>query len=139
MKKTLTLIIPALALLFGGCASIVEGQNQPVSVRAIHEGKNVSGAECEIMNDEGTWYITTPGSAVINRSAREITIICRKEGYADGIMIAKSSVKGMAFGNLLFGGIIGVGVDAVSGAAFDYPALIVVKMGEKVIVGDEDK
>jgi hypothetical protein len=34
----------------------------------------------------------------------------------------------MAFGNILFGGLIGVGVDMSTGAAYDYPALITVPM-----------
>ncbi len=34
----------------------------------------------------------------------------------------------MAFGNILFGGIIGGAVDAGSGAAYDYPANIVVHL-----------
>lgn len=36
----------------------------------------------------------------------------------------------MAFGNILFGGVIGAAVDAGSGAAYDYPTLISVIMGE---------
>jgi len=30
----------------------------------------------------------------------------------------------MAAGNIVFGGLIGVGVDIATGAAYDYPALI---------------
>src|SRR6478609_7378453 len=30
----------------------------------------------------------------------------------------------MAFGNILFGGVIGVGVDVATGAAYDYPDVI---------------
>jgi hypothetical protein len=36
----------------------------------------------------------------------------------------------MAFGNILFGGFIGAGVDMSTGAAYDYPDLIHVAMGE---------
>lgn len=34
----------------------------------------------------------------------------------------------MAAGNILFGGLIGVGIDVATGAAFDYPTLITVPM-----------
>ena len=34
----------------------------------------------------------------------------------------------MAFGNILIGGVIGVGVDVATGAAYDYPDLITVQM-----------
>jgi len=36
----------------------------------------------------------------------------------------------MAFGNIIFGGVIGAGVDISTGAAYDYPSLITVMMGK---------
>ena len=36
----------------------------------------------------------------------------------------------MAFGNILFGGVIGAGVDIATGAAYDYPELIVVEVDQ---------
>ncbi|WP_139217284.1 hypothetical protein [Collimonas sp. OK607] len=55
---------------------------------------------------------------------------CEKENIKPGLVNIKSSVKGMTFGNILVGGLIGVAVDQSSGAAFDYPAAIMVLMGE---------
>jgi hypothetical protein len=40
--------------------------------------------------------------------------------------IVKSKTKGMSFGNVLAGVIIGAGVDMGDGAAYDYPTEIVV-------------
>jgi hypothetical protein len=39
-----------------------------------------------------------------------------------------SHVRGLAFGNILIGGAIGVAVDAGNGSAFDYPDLITIEM-----------
>jgi hypothetical protein len=47
----------------------------------------------------------------------------------------KSSTKAMAFGNILFGGVIGAGVDVATGAAYDYPTLITVVMGKSSAIG----
>jgi hypothetical protein len=47
---------------------------------------------------------------------------------------AKSSTKGMAFGNILFGGVIGAGVDTATGAAYDYPVLITVQLGSTTTI-----
>ena len=44
--------------------------------------------------------------------------------------MVKSSTKGMAFGNILLGGFIGAGVDMSTGAAYDYPDILVVDMGK---------
>ena len=49
-----------------------------------------------------------------------------------GTVAVKSSTKAMAFGNVLFGGVIGVGVDTVSGAAYDYPNVVTVQMGRNL-------
>jgi hypothetical protein len=37
----------------------------------------------------------------------------------------------MAFGNIIFGGIIGAGIDMGNGSAYDYPNLITVSMASK--------
>jgi hypothetical protein len=38
----------------------------------------------------------------------------------------------MMAGNILFGGFIGAGVDAASGAAYDYPVLLQIMMSDTV-------
>lgn len=113
-----------------GCASIVNGSNQVVSVEAIHKGLQVTGATCQLVNPKGTFYVTTPGTVTVQRAYDDMNIKCEKDGMQPGMVAAKSSTKGMAFGNILFGGVIGAAVDAGSGAAYDYPTLIRVVMGE---------
>ncbi len=89
------------------------------------------GAFCELSNDDGAWMVTTLGTVSVDRSSQNLQIICKKEGMTDGIFSVESKTKNMAWGNILFGGIIGAGVDVGNGAAFDYPSLIVIKM-EKI-------
>lgn len=55
---------------------------------------------------------------------------CELKGYGSGSVSSKSSTKGMAAGNIIFGGIIGGGVDMATGAAYDYPSEIVVQLKE---------
>lgn len=117
-----------------GCASIVNGQNQSLSVEARSDGVSVTGAACTLANDKGTWLLTTPGSVVVQRSFAELSVKCEKPPMEPGLAVAKSGVKGMAFGNILFGGIIGAGVDMATGAAYDYAGLITVHMGKMTLV-----
>lgn len=119
-----------VSLCFGGCASIVSGQNQSLSVTTKNNGGDVTGAKCSLTNDKGTWYTTSPGSVTVRRSFNDLAVNCAMDGYDAGIVMAKSSTKGMAFGNILFGGIIGAGVDVSTGAAYDYPEVINVDMGK---------
>lgn len=123
------LALGIIAPLFTGCASIVSGQNQSLSVETLQAGKPLSGANCKLDNDKGSWFVTTPGSVTVRRSGDALNLRCEKEGSEPGAVAVPSATKGMAFGNILFGGFIGGAVDISSGAAFDYPVLIQVPMG----------
>jgi hypothetical protein len=123
--------LAAIALIaLSGCASIVNGQTQVLSVKTLVQGGEVPKADCTLLNNKGTWYVTTPGTVSVHRSFQDLHVTCKGDGMDPGTMTVKSSTKAMAFGNILFGGIIGVGVDTGTGAAYDYPQLISVEMGQ---------
>ena len=77
-------------------------------------------------NAAGTWFVIAPGTANVQRHSSDLHVSCDLEGYESGIAVFKSTLKGMAFGNIVFGGIIGAGVDHVTGAAYQYPPLVTV-------------
>lgn len=118
----------ALAIMLtGGCAAIVGGMNQPVSVDArTPDGQTIAGANCTLQNAKGVWYITTPGTLMVHRAYGDLSISCKKSGQTVGSSVASSSTRGWIFGNILFGGLIGIGVDIGTGAGYDYPTLITV-------------
>lgn len=123
MKRHL-LALALAAIGLPGCASIVSGQNQSVSVIT----PPIDGAKCKLTNDKGEWYLAeTPGSVTVRRAYGALTVACDKNDYK-GLTTVESSTKGMAFGNVLFGGVIGAGVDVGTGAAYDYPTTITVPM-----------
>lgn len=125
MKKLSLLPVMALLMMATGCASIVNGKNQSVSVSTAP----VQGATCSLENNKGKWYIpSTPSSVTVERSYRDLQINCDKKGYREGTKKVASATKGMAFGNILFGGVIGAGVDMADGAAYDYPSDIQVPL-----------
>jgi hypothetical protein len=129
--NTLKLIFMAFALLLGGCASITGNTNQNVSVQTKEPtGVEVIGANCELTNSKGKWFIVTPGTVGIHRSNDDIQILCRKDGYEPGRNGFVSDTKGMMFGNIIFGGGIGAIVDHSSGAAYEYPSLFQVLMSK---------
>lgn len=88
------------------------------------------GATCTLTNNKGTWYVTTPGSTTVQRSFEDLGVTCTKQDHVQATVAVKSTTKGMAFGNILFGGVIGVGVDVATGAAYDYPTVISVALGQ---------
>ena len=129
MKK----ILSSISLLFvaaalTSCASIVNGNQQSVSVKT----GEIQGATCTLKNNKGIWYVNnTPGSVTVHRSYDALDVSCEKKGYGFGDEKVASKTKAMAFGNALFGGVIGAGVDMADGAAYDYPTIIDVPMGRK--------
>lgn len=126
----------AIASLIGlsACASIADGKSQTLSVTS-----DPSEAKCSLTNDKGVWYVPeTPGSVTVNRSVQDIRVECKKAAESGAASVA-STTKGMAFGNILFGGIVGVAIDRSNGSGFDYPPQIHVPMkkgGTFVQIGD---
>jgi len=66
----------------------------------------------------------TPGSIPVEKSTKDLSVICDKPGYQPSAGALASTFQAMTFGNILFGGLIGVAVDAGSGAMNEYPTLI---------------
>ena len=114
------LLAVLVIVILPGCASIVTGHNESVSVQT----PACEGSTCTLTNDKGTWYVKAPGSVTVHRAYGDLTITCTKDGYPSAVSSVSSSTKGMAFGNILFGGVIGAGVDIGTGAAYDYPVVI---------------
>jgi hypothetical protein len=135
LRASLLVAFVASASTLTGCASIVSGTSQVVSVETLHSSGPVSGATCKLENDKGVYYVTTPGTVTIHRAYGDLSVKCEKAGFEPGLATVKSSTKGMMAGNIVFGGFIGAGVDAASGAAYDYPALFQVMMGQQSLLG----
>jgi len=124
-RKTAPLLCIILGLSMGGCATIIEGTDQPIGLMTTP-----AGATCDLSR-EGKVFAQispTPGQIVVEKTKHDILIECRKEGYQRAQVIAKSTFSGTTFGNILAGGIIGVVVDASSGANNEYPESIDIKM-----------
>lgn len=129
MRTLLSVMLLCIAALSTGCASIVTGHNQSLSVETRSKGEAVSGSACTLQNNKGTWFVTAPGSVTVNRSYGDLSVSCTHENQEPGSAIVRSSTKAMAFGNILFGGVVGAAVDVGTGAAYDYPSLISVEFG----------
>lgn len=72
--------------------------------------------------------LTTPGTITLSKGSASLPIQCAKECYVTGTGVIPSNAEAMAAGNVIFGGVIGLGVDAVSGALNKYPDQITVAM-----------
>ena len=117
-------LIPAALAILSGCASIVSDSQYPVSVITTP-----AGATFEVRNRAGNVIHsgTTPGSVTLKSGAgyfkgETYTIAFRKEGFADQQTTLNSSLDGWYWGNIIFGGLIGMlAVDPATGAMYKLP------------------
>ena len=65
---------------------------------------------------------------MIKRSSKRQMVRYELEGYRTETFRLGKSVSGMTFGNIIFGGLIGAGVDIASGKATNYEDSVHVKM-----------
>jgi hypothetical protein len=115
--KTQVLVIAATCVLLGGCASIMKGSSQSVGITT----PPVTGATCNLTSKEGSWQVVSPGAVTVSRSKQDMQVRCTKEGYQEAVAVIPSNFEGWTVGNLIFGGIVGVGIDAATGAMNEYP------------------
>lgn len=115
--KTLAAAMSALALT--GCASIISGTTDQVSLNSTP-----AGADFEIA-DENRLLVhsgRTPSTVTLPKSdgyfdAQEYTVKFTKPGYEDQTATIGAGLNGWYIGNLLFGGLIGMlAVDPATGA-----------------------
>jgi hypothetical protein len=115
MRKSLKYIAFAFAL--GGCATVVRGTTQQIAVNT----PGVSGAMCTLTSSAiGSRIVSTPATVTVEKGRENISVRCTAECYSDGVGIVASSVEGTTAGNLILGGVVGLGVDAASGAINSY-------------------
>lgn len=130
----------AMILVMTGCASITSEKTQPLAITTHSEdGKLVEHAKCSLKNDKGSWEVETPGTVTVHRSAEDLIVDCKKDGMTDGLARGVSRAAGGMWGNIVFGGGIGAVIDHNTGAGYNYPDDIPVKMGESVIVDRRDE
>ncbi len=106
----------AFTLVLAGCATIVKGTTQTVFV----DTPGYAGAQCTLTSTSwGTRIMQTPGSIKLEKASANVSVQCVKGCFKGGGIIA-SNTEAMTAGNILLGGVIGLGVDAASGAMNRY-------------------
>jgi hypothetical protein len=108
----------ALGFALSGCASVIEGTSQLITVNT-----NPSGADCSLnRNPEGVIgrVSGTPSGVTIRKTKYDITIKCTKAGYQEATYLNHSGAAGATFGNIVLGGGIGWAVDSASGSDNKY-------------------
>lgn len=123
MIKKVRWIVAALlvSLLVGGCATIAGGgSTQELTIDSNPKGAkiflgNLVKGEVINLSDSG---LVTPSKVTVSR--KDAVIILKEEGYEDTNIILTKRINGWVFGNIIFGGVIGISIDSSTGAANRY-------------------
>ncbi len=104
--------------LLSACATIVNGSSQTVTVSTTPPG-----ATCTVdrVGARIGAVAQTPGSMRLDKSKNDLSVTCSKPGFQTATVTKAPSFGGATFGNLIAGGVVGVVVDAASGANYEYP------------------
>ena len=107
-------------ILASGCATIVKGTTQQIPITS-------DPLAADIVVD-GNLVGQTPTSVSLKRKNDHLLTI-QKTGYQPKAVAVVRNVGGAVWGNIVAGGLIGWGVDAVSGAQFNLvPVTVSVKL-----------
>lgn len=108
MKSKLALILIS-SVMFGGCATILKGKTQQVTILS-----NVEGAEIMI---NGESIGKTPYTGQIKR-ASDMTLTLSKVGYQAKTVTIDTTVEPIFFGNVVSGGPLGMTTDFGTGSMY---------------------
>lgn len=96
-------------LALGACGTIMHGTSQDVGISS-----SPTGATIKI---DGMTGATTPFVAKLSRKESHIVHI-EAPGYAPADLTITRGTSGWVWGNLVFGGLVGLAVDAISGGLY---------------------
>jgi hypothetical protein len=115
MKFKLLVALATMAAL-SSCGSITRGTTENVTITSTPE-------DAKISTSAGQYCPRSPCTINVNRRG-DFTAFAEKDGYEKGSVEIKTKVAGGGAagfaGNVLIGGVIGMGVDAATGAALDH-------------------
>jgi len=107
--KLKQMIVAAAAISLVSCATIMHGTTQKIGISSSPTGALVTVDNKQMGN--------TPLFAELKRGDDHIVTIEMK-GFEKAQLTLTKSVSGWVWGNIVFGGLIGLAVDAISGGLY---------------------
>ena len=114
----------ALLLALPGCATVVDGYTQPITLQTEPQG-----ATCDLVRaGQGLGRVVTPGTVTVRRGRNDIVVTCTRPGSQAVQLTLTSSFTGTTVGNVVSWGPLGLVVDGVNGADYRYRSKLLFAM-----------
>jgi hypothetical protein len=124
----------ALASWLAGCSTLTGDFHQKLSIDAQDaQNRPVDGMQCRIGSGSSAVQVVTPATDVrVRRAMQPLSIECRRDGLV-ATAIVKSRRERMEEALLPFGS-AGVFIDHLSGALYEYPTALHLRVGQHVVL-----
>ena len=122
-------IITGIGLLvLTGCATIVDGRPDNISMMT----SNGRPAKVQIISNSGVQTVELASVVTVPKSCKDITVqVVEDNKHEQSMYVVSSGVNGWILGNILLGGFIGLGIDAITGAMCTYPSNVFIPVTDK--------
>jgi hypothetical protein len=118
LKLRAVLSLSATVFVIAACATVLEGTSLNITVTTLPED-----ASCVLERGGNvlSTVLSTPQTVEVTKEEAPIRLVCSKPGHLDASRVVLAGFEGFSAGNLLFGGMVGVVIDASTGAVNQYP------------------
>lgn len=106
-------------LLLSGCASFLHADVQQVQV-TVHCKDRAVPTACVAQNAKGVRHFQSPAFIEVHKDLTPLQITCKSLYFPEITATVPSRLNLSMAGNLLVGGLVGVGVDVYRGTGFAY-------------------
>ena len=112
MKTFYSIFSLSFLVIFSSCATIVKDDSQPVAFS--------SEPQDAIVRLNNMPVGRTPSTIMVKRQNKAVMVSLEKEGYKAETFKLEKSIAAMTAGNIIFGGLVGIAVDASTGKGTNY-------------------
>lgn len=131
-KKFLYFLMAILVFVLTGCATVMTGTSQKIAFSS-----NVPEAKVFVNNVQVG--VTPAVLELATGDGKDVSIRIEAPGYKPYVTVLRKKVTGWVWGNILIGGIIGLGVDLITGGVYVFEKEAVDGNLERISVGNLEK
>lgn len=127
MKRILALSL--FVGLLAGCATMIEGQTQPITILT----PGAEGAECYLYNEDMRYKVRAGQKDEVMKSNHDLTVECLAPGNRQRTVIVKSQLEPATLLNATNAVVPGVAYDHFSRGMYAYPETVTVDFSREIV------